>query len=116
MKKFLALLLAALMLLAAIPALAEEAPTEITIFYTGTGDADRNSYPLLKVFEEKTNTKLKIVGYLPITKRIRNSPRCLPLATKSISSVTRNSSSAAKWSAKASFAPWTTCSSTCPTS
>ena len=52
MKKFLALLLAALMLLAAIPALAEEAPTEITIFYTGTGDADRNSYPLLKVFEE----------------------------------------------------------------
>lgn len=61
MKKFLALLLAALMLLAAIPALAEEAPTEITIFYTGTGDADRNSYPLLKVFEEKTNTKLKII-------------------------------------------------------
>ena len=62
MKKILAMLLAALMLLAMVPAMAEgEAPTEITIFYTGTCDVDRNESALLKVFEEKTNTKLTVI-------------------------------------------------------
>lgn len=60
MKRFLAILLAAMMLLAtaSFSALAEGEPTEITIFYTGTADGDRNEMAVKTVFEEKTNTKL----------------------------------------------------------
>ena len=61
MKKPFALLLALLLLLPAVPAFAEEEPFEITIFYTGTGDVDRNESALLRVFEEKTNTRLRVI-------------------------------------------------------
>lgn len=65
MKKLFALLLALVMILSVAPVFAyadaAEEPFEITIFYTGTCDVDRNESALLKVFEEKTNTKLHVI-------------------------------------------------------
>ena len=58
MKKLLALLLAALMLLSLVPAMAEEAPITISLYYSDNSTLPfRADWPALKAIQEKYNAE-----------------------------------------------------------